>query len=53
MLGGLKIQAVNNIVMQLRKVCNHPYLFPEMDKPEEPIDTLIRISGKFALLGMY
>eukprot|EP01062_Namystynia_karyoxenos_P026815 TRINITY_DN2071_c0_g3_i1.p1 TRINITY_DN2071_c0_g3~~TRINITY_DN2071_c0_g3_i1.p1 ORF type:complete len:762 (+),score=290.59 TRINITY_DN2071_c0_g3_i1:96-2381(+) len=32
--GGTKLQSetsLNNIVMQLRKVCNHPMLFPEFD----------------------
>lgn len=41
-------RGLNNIVMQLRKVCNHPYLFT----PEgyHINDTIIRSSGKFALL---
>jgi SNF2 family DNA or RNA helicase len=41
-------RGLNNIVMQLRKVCNHPYLF----SPEgyHLNDTIIRSSGKFALL---
>jgi ATP-dependent helicase STH1/SNF2 len=41
-------RGLNNIVMQLRKVCNHPYLFsPEGYHINE---NLIRSSGKFALL---
>ena len=41
-------RGLNNIVMQLRKVCNHPFLF----SPEgyHINDKLIRTSGKFALL---
>lgn len=44
-----RIKNLNNSVMQLRKVCNHPYLFyPE---PTYPInDNLWRCSGKFELL---
>lgn len=41
-------RGLNNIVMQLRKVCNHPYLFsPEGYRVN---DRMIRSSGKFALL---
>ena len=41
-------RGMNNIVMQLRKVCNHPYLFsPEGYHINE---NLIRSSGKFELL---
>ena len=41
-------RGLNNIVMQLRKVCNHPFLF----SPEgyHINDVMIRSSGKFALL---
>ena len=41
-------RGLNNVVMQLRKVCNHPFLF----SPEgyHINDKLIRSSGKFALL---
>jgi ATP-dependent helicase STH1/SNF2 len=44
-----RIKNLNNSVMQLRKVCNHPYLFyPE---PTYPIDDYLwRCSGKFELL---
>jgi SNF2 family DNA or RNA helicase len=38
---------INNTIMQLRKICNHPYLF----MADWPIDDdLIRSSGKFELL---
>eukprot|EP01038_Epipyxis_sp_PR26KG_P004082 gene4082-5828_t len=38
---------LNNTIMQLRKVCNHPYLFVRDYQIDED---LIRISGKFELL---
>jgi hypothetical protein len=41
-------RGMNNVVMQLRKVCNHPYMFT----PEGYYinDDIIRSSGKFELL---
>lgn len=41
-------RGMNNVVMQLRKVCNHPYMFT----PEGYYinDDIIRTSGKFELL---
>lgn len=43
-----KAKALSNTVMQMRKVCNHPYLFLN----EYPIDeNLVRVSGKFELLN--
>lgn len=41
-------RGMNNVVMQLRKVCNHPYMF----SPEGYYinDDIIRSSGKFELL---
>lgn len=38
-----------NIVMQLKKVCNHPYLFPAMDN-ESAEEELVHTSGKMKLL---
>jgi superfamily II DNA or RNA helicase len=38
---------LNNTIMQLRKVCNHPYLFIKNYLVDED---LIRIAGKFELL---
>jgi SNF2 family DNA or RNA helicase len=38
---------VNNIIMQLRKACNHPYLFLNDWLIDEDI---VRVSGKFELL---
>lgn len=34
---------LNSLVMQLRKVCNHPYLFPEMD-PMETDERMVNAS---------
>jgi SNF2 family DNA or RNA helicase len=48
-IGSGRIKNLNNSVMQLRKVCNHPYLFyPECRFPIN--DDLWRCSGKFELL---
>lgn len=45
-------KAFNNIVMQLKKVANHPYLFyTDDDLHSLPSDFLIRSSGKFELLS--
>lgn len=43
---------LSNILMQLRKVCNHPYLFPgsEPGPPFEDGPHLIQNSGKMVLL---
>jgi ATP-dependent helicase STH1/SNF2 len=51
--GQRKNLSLNNTVMQLRKVCNHPYLF--LERHPDLIDTLqkddiVRVSGKFVLL---
>lgn len=48
-------QDLNNLAMQLRKVCNHPYLFPnveeELVKPgEDPNEALINASGKLVFV---
>ncbi|EGC36924.1 hypothetical protein DICPUDRAFT_97424 [Dictyostelium purpureum] len=42
--GRLKMKGFNNIVKQLQKICNHPYLFKEEWDINED---LIRSSGKF------
>lgn len=47
--GNGKSKSLKNMSMQLRKCCNHPYLFPEqynMWRKEE----IVRASGKFELL---
>ena len=53
-LGGGKQVSLQNIAMELKKACNHPYLFPNaetMGLPrEEQIKGLIMNSGKMVLL---
>ena len=41
-------RGLNNVVMQLRKVCNHPYLFAQQGYQID--EEIIRSSGKIALL---
>ena len=39
--------------MQLRKICNHPFVFEEVEKDVNPYginELLYRVSGKFELL---
>ena len=52
--GALKVSGLNNVEMQLRKVCNHPFLFFDEDQREEQRQEapshLWRASGKFELL---
>ena len=47
------VKGLMNTLMQLRKICNHPYLFETEDRTmsglHEP-EHLIRCSGKFVLL---
>ena len=49
------IRRFNNIVMQLRKICNHPFVFEEVERQVNPYktnnDLLYRVSGKFELLA--
>jgi SNF2 family DNA or RNA helicase len=42
-------RGLSNILMQLRKICNHPYLFIE-DAYNQANSELVRSSGKFELL---
>lgn len=45
------VRMFNNVVMQLKKVCNHPYLFYNEEELHcMPADHLIRSSGKFSML---
>lgn len=45
------VKAYNNLLMQCKKICNHPYLFYEAEAIlDMPSDYLIRASGKFCLL---
>ena len=47
--GGFR--SFNNMVMQLKKVCNHPFLFYQEDELMSiPPEFLMRASGKFELL---
>ena len=41
------LNKMNNMIMQLRKICNHPYLFQDYYTESEE---LMRSSGKFELL---
>ncbi|KAJ3265203.1 hypothetical protein HDU77_006058 [Chytriomyces hyalinus] len=52
-------KALNNLVMQFRKICNHPFVFPEVEAlvlpnhingVTETSDMIWRVSGKFELL---
>lgn len=43
----VEFSGLNNTIMQLRKVCNHPYLFVREHMID---DDLVRASGKFELL---
>ena len=48
------VRGLNNRIMQLRKICNHPFLFDEVENVVNPSrgnsDLLYRVSGKFELL---
>lgn len=50
--GGIK--GLNNKIMQLRKICNHPFVFDEVENVINPTrdngSILYRVSGKFELL---
>ncbi|KAL7203813.1 hypothetical protein ACSBR2_016960 [Camellia fascicularis] len=44
-------QSLQNIVMQLRKTCSHPYLFPGIEpEPYEEGEHLVQASGKLIIL---
>ena len=51
--GGVK--GLSNELMQLRKICQHPYLFESVEdklSPQGLIDeNLFRVSGKFELMA--
>ncbi|CUM65286.1 uncharacterized protein PRCAT00002921001 [Priceomyces carsonii] len=48
------IKGLNNKIMQLRKICNHPFVFEEVEDVLNPSrltnDYIWRVSGKFELL---
>ncbi|KAI9007483.1 SNF2 family N-terminal domain-containing protein [Phycomyces nitens] len=52
--GKTTIKGLNNKIMQLRKICNHPFVFEEVESAINPNrqsnDLLFRTSGKFELL---
>ncbi|KAF8927790.1 SNF2 family N-terminal domain-containing protein [Dissophora ornata] len=52
--GRTGIKGLNNTIMQLRKICNHPYVFEEVERVINPAknnnDNLWRVAGKFELL---
>lgn len=55
-VGGAKsgIKGLNNKIMQLRKICNHPFVFEEVETVLDSLkltnDLIWRTSGKFELL---
>ncbi|KAI7871437.1 SNF2 family N-terminal domain-containing protein [Spinellus fusiger] len=52
--GRTSIKGLNNTIMQLRKICNHPFVFEEVERSINPYkvtnELLFRTSGKFELL---
>ncbi|KAI9018575.1 SNF2 family N-terminal domain-containing protein [Phycomyces nitens] len=52
--GRTSIKGLNNTIMQLRKICNHPFVFEEVERSINPYkisnELLYRTSGKFELL---
>ncbi|XP_042436165.1 probable helicase CHR10 isoform X3 [Zingiber officinale] len=52
-LGSTSNQSLQNIVMQLRKTCSHPYLFSGIEpEPYEEGEHLIQASGKLIILDL-
>lgn len=51
-VNGSSAKVLNNLIMQLRKCCLHPFLFPdaEGDVDETSVEDLIAASGKLAVL---
>ena len=52
--GGFKHTMLRNLFMELRKCCNHPFLFPgaEVDIDETSLEDLVSASGKLSVLDM-
>jgi ATP-dependent helicase STH1/SNF2 len=48
--GRLKLRTLNNVLMQLRQVCNHPYLLRRDDDSYDIDDNIVRSSGKMSVL---
>ncbi|KAI5181910.1 ATP-dependent helicase STH1/SNF2 [Nematocida sp. AWRm80] len=51
---GDRSKKLNNTIMQLRKICNHPFVFENIEETINPFkvnnELLYRVSGKFELL---
>ena len=43
-------QNLNNPMVQLRKICNHPFHLNDNDTFDYPDETMVRSSGKFEIL---
>ncbi|KAI9722083.1 MAG: hypothetical protein M1828_004897 [Chrysothrix sp. TS-e1954] len=52
--GKTGVRGLSNMLMQLRKLCNHPYVFEEVENQINPMgltnDDIWRVAGKFELL---
>lgn len=52
--GKMGARGLSNVIMQLRKLCNHPFVFDEIETVMNPLsisnDLLWRTAGKFELL---
>ncbi|KAI1824846.1 SNF2 family N-terminal domain-containing protein [Xylaria intraflava] len=52
--GKTGVRGLSNMIMQLRKLCNHPFVFDEVENQMNPMninnDMLWRTAGKFELL---
>ncbi|KAI3444757.1 hypothetical protein Pfo_001422 [Paulownia fortunei] len=49
--GASNAQSLHNIVIQLRKACSHPYLFPGIEpEPYQEGEHLVQASGKLLIL---
>ncbi|KAI1324294.1 SNF2 family N-terminal domain-containing protein [Xylariaceae sp. FL0255] len=52
--GKTGVRGLSNMIMQLRKLCNHPFVFDEVENQMNPTNTsndlLWRTAGKFELL---
>lgn len=52
--GKTGVRGLSNMIMQLRKLCNHPFVFDEVENQMNPMNTsndlLWRTAGKFELL---
>lgn len=48
------IKGLQNQIMQLRKICNHPFTFEQVERSIDPSgqsdSTLYRVAGKFEIL---